>query len=316
MSGKTIVIILGLLMVIGGIFILKLGVFSGPTDTRSSPSNLSGTVEIDGSSTVFLISEAAAEDFGKLHPDVRVNVGVSGTGGGFKRFVTGETDISNASRPMKVTESSSAEKNGIQYLELTVALDGLSVIVNPKNDFVGCLTVGELKSIWSPGSIIDNWNQVRSTFPDRPLRLYGSDTDSGTFDYFTEAIVGEAQSSRSDYTASADDNVLVRGVSGDRNALGYFGYAYYEENSEILKLVSINNGSGCVPPTAATIESGEYFPLSRPLFIYVNKTSLMKPEVKAFVEFYLKNARELVNEVGYVPLTASTYETLLTGINN
>ena len=276
---------------------------------------LSGTIEIDGSSTVFPVSEAVAEEFGKLHPDVRVNVGVSGTGGGFKRFTVGETDISDASRPIKETEATAAADNGIEYIELKVGTDGLSVMVNPQNDFAACLTTTELKSIWEPGSTIDNWSQVRAGFPDRPLRLYGPDSDSGTFDYFTEEINGEAQASRSDYTASADDNVLVTGIGGDRNSLGYFGYAYYSENADKLKLVAVDAGDGCVTPTAATIEDGSYQPLSRPMFIYVSKQSLERPEVAAFVQFYLENARELVQEVGYVPLPAEAYKTSLAKVN-
>ena len=259
---------------------------------------LGGTIEIDGSSTVFPVSEAVAEDFHKVNSGVNVNVGISGTGGGFKRFTVGDTDISDASRPIKSSEAAAAANNGIDYIELLVGTDGLSVVVNPQNDFVECLTVDELKKIWEPGSTLNNWSQVRAGFPDRPLRLYGADTDSGTFDYFTEAIVGEAQASRSDYTASADDNVLVQGIGGDRNALGYFGYAYYAENQDKLKLVAVDVGEGCVTPTADTIESGKYKPLSRPLFIYVNRASLDKPEVRAFVEFYMKNARSLVSEVG------------------
>ena len=275
-----------------------------------------GTIEIDGSSTVFPVSEAVAEEFGKLRPDVRVNVGVSGTGGGFKRFTVGETDISDASRPIRDKEAAAAAENGVEYLELEVGTDGLSVVVSPQNDFVSCLTVGELKRIWEPESKITSWNQIRSEFPDRPLRLYGADTDSGTFDYFTEEIVGEAQASRSDYTASADDNVLVQGISGDRSSLGYFGYAYYAENPDKLKLVAIDNGSGCVTPTAETIESGQYAPLSRPLSIYVSARSLQRPEVKAFVEFYMERGRELVREVGYVPLPDDAYASALTKVRN
>ena len=277
---------------------------------------LAGTIEIDGSSTVYPVSEAMAEDFHKLNPRVNVNVGVSGTGGGFKRFIVGETDISDASRPIKNTEAAAATDNGVDYLELKVGTDGLSVMVNPKNDFVECLTVGELKKIWEPGSQVNNWNEVRSGFPDRPLRLYGADTDSGTFDYFTEEIVGESQASRADYTASADDNVLIQGIAGDRNALGYFGYAYYAESPDKLKLVAIDSGSGCIMPTASTIEDGQYQPLSRPMFIYVNKKSLKRPEVMAFVEFYMVNGRSLVSEVGYVPLQESVYQDALTKIRD
>ena len=245
---------------------------------------------------------------------MNVNVGLSGTGGGFKRFTAGEIDISDASRPIRENEANAAKDNGIEYLELKVGTDGLSVIVNLDNDFVDCLTVDELKTIWEPGSSIDNWNKVREGFPDRPLRLYGPDTDSGTFDYFTEEIVGEAQFSRSDYTASADDNVLIRGVGGDRNALGYFGYAYYKENTDKLKALGIDSGEGCVDPTPEAIENGSYKPLARPLFIYVNTKSLEKTEVTEFVEFYLNNASQLLTEVGYIPLESIHYDAMLNKI--
>ena len=273
----------------------------------AASADLSGTIEIDGSSTVFPVSEAVAEEFHKLHPDVRVNVGVSGTGGGFKRFTAGETDISDASRPIKDTEAQSAADNGIEYYPLRVAMDGLSVLVSPDNDFVECLSVEQLKAIWEPGSAVSNWNDVDPAFPDKKIVLYGPDTDSGTFDYFTEEVVGEVQASRADYTASADDNVLVQGIAGGRYSLGYFGYAYYAENADKLKLVSVDSGSGCVTPTSETIENGAYSPLSRPLFIYVSKQSLERPEVKAFVEFYLDNAAELAQEVGYIRLGEAEY---------
>ena len=279
-------------------------------------SGLSGTVEIDGSSTVFPISEAVAEEFNKIHPSVRVNVGVSGTGGGFKRFTAGETDISDASRAIRGSEHDAAVANDIEYHELRVGTDGLSVMVSTQNDFLECLAVGELKMIWDSGSTVNNWNQVRSSFPDRPLRLYGPDTDSGTFDFFTEEINGEAQVSRADYTASADDNVLVQGIRGDRNALGYFGYAYYAENADKLKLVAVDDGDGCVTPTPDTILSGEYRPLTRPLFIYVNKKSLERPEVRAFVEFYMEHGEELTREVGYVPVSPDAYVSNLNMVAN
>lgn len=275
--------------------------------TQPLAPDIRGSIEIDGSSTVFPISEAVAEEFNKVYPNVRVNVGVSGTGGGFKRFTAGDTDISDASRPIRESEREAAASNGIEYYELRVGTDGLSVMVSTQNDFVDCLTVEELNTIWAPGSEVNNWNQVRSGFPNRPLRLYGPDTDSGTFDFFTEDINGEAQSSRSDYTASADDNVLVQGIGGDRNALGYFGYAYYAENTDKLKLVAVDDGSGCVTPTPDTILSGEYQPLTRPLFIYVNRESLARSEVREFVEFYMERGEELTREVGYVPVAAAAY---------
>ncbi|HKY60714.1 MAG TPA: PstS family phosphate ABC transporter substrate-binding protein [Gemmatimonadota bacterium] len=282
----------------------------GTTDESA----LSGSVEIDGSSTVFPITEAVAEEFQRLHPNTRVTVGVSGTGGGFKRFCAGETDISDASRPIKDTEADDCRQNGIAHTELRVAWDGLSVVTNPSNDFVDCLTVDELKRIWEPGSQVNNWNQVRTGFPDKRLILYGPGTDSGTFDYFTEAIVGEEDASRSDYTPSEDDNVLVQGVEGDPGALGYFGYAYYEENADRLKLLGVDGGSGCVQPSVETIESGEYAPLSRPLFIYVSDRGLAKPQVQRFVEFYLEEGAGLVPDVGYIALKPDQYEAELAKI--
>jgi len=279
------------------------------SSASESENELTGTIEIDGSSTVFPISEAAAEDFGKL-PEmskVRVNVGVSGTGGGFKRFAVGETDISDASRPIKDTEKAKAVENGVEYTEFKLGDDGLSVVVNKSNSFVDCLTVEELKAIWEPGTTITNWSQVRDGFPDVKLQRYGPDTDSGTFDFFTEEINGEAQSSTSDYIASADDNYLVKGVSSDKGSLGYFGYAYYIENKNILKVLGIDNGNGCVVPAPATIEDGSYMPLSRPLYIYVNNKSLQREEVKEFLKFYLENGANFTNEVGYVASPDSVY---------
>ena len=284
---------------------------SQPASAQAAPmaeTALRGEIEIDGSSTVAPITEAVAEEFRKVAPDVQVNVGISGSGGGFKRFAVGETDISDASREIKEAEAQTAEENGIGYHEFLVGVDGLSVLVNPQNDFVDCLTIDQLNAIWRPESDVDSWDDVDPSWPDRPMRLYGPGTDSGTFDYFTEEVMGEAKLSRPDYTASEDDNVLVQGISGDRNALGYFGYAYYKENSDKLKLVSVDNGSGCVAPSVETIASGEYGPLSRPLFIYVNKASLERPEVSAFVEFYMENGAALTEEVGYVPLEMMRYQ--------
>lgn len=289
--------------------ILALAACGGPGgEGAADESALSGTVEVDGSSTVFPITEAVAEEFQRMHPGTRVTVGVSGTGGGFKRFCAGETDISDASRPIKDSEAEDCRRNGIGLTELRVAWDGLSVVANPANDFADCLTVDELKRIWEPGSQVNNWSQVRQGFPDRQLILYGPGTDSGTFDYFTEAIVGEEDASRPDYTPSEDDNVLVQGVEGDPGALGYFGFAYYEQNVGRLKLLGVDGGSGCVQPSVETIESGEYAPLSRPLFIYVSDRGLAKPQVQAFVEFYLQEGAPLVREVGYIALRPDQYE--------
>jgi phosphate transport system substrate-binding protein len=256
-------------------------------------------VQVDGSSTVFPITEAVAEEFQKAKKGkVKVTVGIAGTGGGFKKFCRGETDISDASRP-------------ILKQEMEACKGALTVIVNPKNDWVKTLTVPDLKKMWEPSAQgkVTNWNQVRSEWPNAPLKLFGPGADSGTFDYFTEAIVGKAKSSRGDFTASEDDNVLVQGIINDRNALGYFGFSYYVENQNKLKAVPIDAGKGAVSPSAKTVEDGTYQPLSRPIFIYVSKKSMDKPEVREFVEFYLKNAPALVKQVKYVPLPQSVYTT-------
>jgi phosphate transport system substrate-binding protein len=268
---------------------------------------LSGRIEIDGSSTVFPITEAVAEEFQGENPGVKVTVGVSGTGGGFKRFVVGEIDVQDASRPIKDKEDADARANKVGYIELPIAFDGLTVVVNSKNTWVDKLTVAELKKIWEPGSKVKNWSEVRAGFPAKPIKLYGPGTDSGTFDYFTEAINGKAKESRSDYTASEDDNVLVQGVAGDQYALGYFGYAYFEENSKKLKAVPIDGGKGAVMPSSETIRNGKYAPLSRPLLIYVSTRSTARPEVDAFIKFYIENAAVLSKEVGYIPLPAEAY---------
>ena len=268
-------------------------------------------VRIDGSSTVFPVTEAVAEEFQKTKKGkVKVTVGIAGTGGGFKKFCRGETDVSNASRPILKSEIEDCKKSGVQFIELPVAYDALTVIVNPKNDWVKSLNVADLKKMWEPAAQgkVSTWNQVRSEWPNNPLKLFGPGADSGTFDYFTEAVVEKAKSSRGDFTASEDDNVLVQGVINDRNALGYFGFAYYIENQAKLKAVAIDGGKGPVAPSAKTVEDGTYRPLSRPIFIYVSKKSLdSKPEVKEFVEFYLKNAAKLVKDVKYVALPPKAY---------
>jgi len=278
-----------------------------------SQTQISGSVKIDGSSTVYPLTEAVAEEFQKRFPKVKVTVGISGTGGGFKKFGRGETDISNASRPIREIEDEECRKNGIAYIELPVAYDALAVVVHPSNNWCDYLTVEELKRIWEPeaqGKIV-NWSQVRKGFPNRPLKLFGPGVDSGTFDFFTAAIVGKEHSSRGDYTASEDDNVLVQGVASDPNALGYFGFAYYAENRNRLKAVAIqckchNNGKPCLPSEKAVVE--DRYHLARPLFIYVNRKSAGRPEVRAFVEFYLQNAARLAKEVKYVPLPKKAYE--------
>jgi phosphate transport system substrate-binding protein len=271
----------------------------------------SQVIQIDGSSTVFPVTEAVAEEFQKSKKGkVKVTVGIAGTGGGFKKFCRGETDISNASRPILKAEIETCKQAGVQFVELPVAYDALTVIVNPKNDWVKSLTVADLKKMWEPGAQgkVTNWNQVRSDWPNNPLKLFGPGADSGTFDYFTEAVVGKAKSSRGDFTASEDDNVLVQGVANDRNALGYFGFAYFVENQNRLKAAPIDGGKGPVMPSAKTVEDGTYQPLSRPIFIYVSKKSYdAKPEVREFVEYYLKQGPTLIKQVKYVPLPQTAY---------
>lgn len=276
-----------------------------PATTTAAGSNLSGTVQVDGSSTVYPISEAMAEEFQKANTGVRVTVASSGTGGGFKKFCAGETDISNASRPIKEEEVELCKKGNIEYIELPIAYDGISVVVNPQNNFVDCLKVDELKKMWESAAQgkVSQWNQINPKFPAEKIGLYGPGTDSGTYDYFTQAVVGKEGDSRGDFTASEDDNTLVQGVSSNRGGLAFFGYAYYENNKEKLKLVGIDNGKGCVQPSAETIADGTYQPLARPEFIYIKKTAATRPEVKAFVDFnYAQANQKLISEVGYVPL--------------
>lgn len=269
-------------------------------------------VAVDGSSTVFPISEAYAEEFQKSTGN-RVTVGLSGTGGGFQKFCRGETDVTGASRPIKDVEIELCEGNGIKYIELPVAMDGLAVVVNPDNDWAECLSVDELKTMWEPEAQgeIDNWNEIRDGFPDAPLRLFGAGVDSGTYDYFTLAVVGEEHSSRGDFTATEDDNVTVQGVSTDVNALGFLGLAYLEENREIMKAVAIEQEDGsCVGPTIESAGDGSYQPLARPLFMYINAERLDRPEVQAYADFMMtpENGTELVAEVGYVPLPDKAFD--------
>ena len=294
----------------------------GEGGDSSAAGALAGQVQIDGSSTVFPIQEAIAEEFQAANPNVRVSVGISGTGGGFKRFCAGETDISDASRPILQSEIDACAAAGIEYTELPLAWDGLSVITSPENDFAQCLTVDELKRIWEPGSSVTTWRDVRSEWPAQAIKLYGPGTDSGTFDYFTEAIMGESGASRPDYQASEDDNILVQGVAGDRYSLGYFGYAYFAENQGRLKLMEVDGGNGCVAPSDQTIADGTYAPLSRPLYVYVKHTAVARPEIKAYLDFLVGNAAEVVPSTGYHPLTAEEYAadmaklTALTGGSN
>lgn len=299
--------------------VLLAGVLFSCGDGKEQQSNssdtVSGSVEVDGSSTVYPISEAVAEEFQKENKDARVTIGVSGTGGGFKKFIRKDIDLTGASRPITQSEDSLAKSANLPYIELPVAYDGLAVVVNPQNNWVDKLTVAELKMIWEPSaqSKITKWNQIRPEWPNEEIHLFGAGTESGTFDYFTEAIVGEAKASRGDYTASEDDNVLVQGVSTDKNALGFFGLAYYEENQGKLKIVPIDdqnetNGAGAIVPTKETVVDGTYQPLSRPLFIYVNAESTKEPSVDQFVKYYITSAPELVAETGYIPLSKETYD--------
>lgn len=277
-----------------------------------------GIVKIDGSSTVYPITEAVAEDFQIAKKGaVRVTVGISGTGGGFKKFCRGEIDIVNASRPILKKEMDDCKAAGIQYVEMPVAYDALTVVVNPKNDWSKVITVAELKKIWEPAAqgTITKWNQVNPAWPDVTIKLYGAGADSGTFDYFTEAIVGKAKSSRGDYTASEDDNVLVQGVASDKNGLGFFGFAYYVENQKKIKAVAVDGGKGGILPSTKTVEDGSYQPLSRPILIYVNIKAAEKPEVRELVEFYMKNAETLVKEVKFFPLPAQAYSINLEHLN-
>ena len=298
MSSTRSMVLVNLL--IAGLFVAACG---GAAD-------IEGTILVDGSSTVAPITAAVAEEFQAQYPDVRVPVGISGTGGGFKKFCEGETDISDASRPIKESEVDLCNQNGIEYVELPVAFDGLAVMVNPANDFAACLTVEELQAVWEPAAegVVTRWSQVRAGFPDQPLNLYGAGADSGTYDYFTQAIVGEEGSSRGDFLPSEDDNVLVQGIAGDVNAMGFFGLAYYVENADKLRLVGVEGGNGCIEPNDETVATGTYQPLSRPIFIYVNRERIdQKDEISSFVGFYLEHAAELVSEVGYIPLTDSIY---------
>lgn len=278
---------------------------------------LSGEIKIDGSSTVYPITEAIAEEYRTVQPEVKVSVGLSGTGGGFKKFGRGEIDINDASRPIKEAEAQACTESKITYVGLTVAIDGLAVLVNKENTWVDYFTVEELKKIWEPDAQekITKWNQIRPTWPAEEFRLYGPGVASGTYDYFTEAIVGKSGSSRGDYTASEDDNVLVQGIAGDKNSIGFFGLAYYEENKDRLKLVGIDNGKGVVLPTSETIKDNSYAPLSRPVFIYVSSAAAKRPEVADFVTFYLTNAGKLVSDVGYIALPAETYQAELAKFN-
>ena len=293
-----------------GVLGIGLTACGGGNDQAASGAAGSQVITADGSSTVFPVTEAVAEEFQKANPGARVTVGSSGTGGGFQKFCRDETDISNASRPIKATELEACRKAGIEFIELPVAYDGIAIVVNPKNTWVNSMTAAELKKLWEPAAQgkVTRWNQIRSDWPDEEIHLFGAGTDSGTFDYFTEAVMGKEAQSRGDYTSSEDDNVIVQGVAGDQYALGYFGYAYYEQNKDKLKVVAVDdgdasNGAGPVAPSPETVAGGTYRPLSRPIFVYAKTKALERPEVLRFVEFYLSEGAPLVREVGYIPMT-------------
>jgi phosphate transport system substrate-binding protein len=285
--------------VFGGVALI---VAAGAT-ARTSVQAVSGSITADGSSTVGPYATAAAEAFQRANPGARVTVGISGTGGGFERFCRGETDLSNASRPIKYSEAAKCQQAGVRYIQFLVANDGLSVVVNKQNTWANCLTVDDLKKIWDRGSKVNSWNEVRSSFPNVSLKLYGAGTDSGTFDFFTEVINGKAKQSRADYSATEDDNVTVRGVEGDRGAMGYFGYSYYVENKGRLKVLRIDGGNGCVGPSVRTVQSRAYKPLSRPLFIYVKRDSFRQPVVAAFMRYIILNERKIATKAQFISLT-------------
>jgi phosphate transport system substrate-binding protein len=281
---------------------------AGSTDTSAgattaAASNLSGTITVDGSSTVGPLTTAAAEAFGAANSGVQVTVGISGTGGGFEKFCNGETDLSDASRPIKPEETAKCDAKGIKYHEILVANDGITVVVNKANDWATCLTVDQLKTMWGPDSKASSWKDIDPSFPDEPLKLYGPGTDSGTFDFFTTAINGKGGASRSDYSPSEDDNVTVQGVAGEKGGLGYFGLSYYEQNTDTLKALEIDGGKGCVAPSTATVQDKSYTPLSRPLFVYAKDDALKRPEVQAFLKYYTDNAESLATTALFVPLT-------------
>jgi phosphate transport system substrate-binding protein len=266
--------------------------------------NVSGSITVDGSSTVGPLTEAAAELFREDNPDVKATVGISGTGGGFEKFCAGETDINDASREIEPDEAKACASKGISYQKVQVANDGLAVVVNPGNDWADCLTTAELEKIWEPGSKVNNWNQVRSSFPDEPMKLFGAGTDSGTFDYFTDKINGEEGATRKDYSPSEDDNVTVQGVGGGKGNLGYFGLSYAQENEGKVKAIEIDGGDGCVAPDTTTVQDGSYKPLSRPLFIYPATAKAAKSPIREFVDFYVANSEQIAEQARFVPMTA------------
>jgi phosphate transport system substrate-binding protein len=288
---------------LAGVAALAATAWAATGSARPFAGSVSGTLTADGSSTVAPFATAAAEAFQRGNPGSRITVGVSGTGGGFERFCKGETDMSNASRPIRYSEAKRCQDNGIRYIQFLVANDGISLVVNRSNTWANCLTVDELKKVWDRGSRVNNWSDVRAGFPNVPLKLYGPGTDSGTFEFFTEKVNGTARRSRSDYSASEDDNVLVRGVQGDNGAMGYFGLSYYLENKSRLKVLRVDGGNGCQTPSVATVQSRAYKPLSRALFIYVKRTSFNKAITRAFIKYLIVNEKKIASTAKTVPLT-------------
>jgi phosphate transport system substrate-binding protein len=302
-DGETSHVLPRALLVVGLIAAFLLAGCGGGNDEGKSDGGggLSGRISADGSSTVGPFVTTAAEDFQKENSGVQVTVGISGTGGGFERFCRGETDLSDASRPIEDDERSTCEKNGVEFVEVQVANDGIAIVVNKQNDWAKCLSVAQLREMWKPGSKVDTWRDVDAEFPDEPLKLAGPGTDSGTFDFFTEKINGEEGASRTDYQPSENDNVIVQAVAGDKGGLGYFGLSYAEQNANKLKTLELDQGDGCVAPTRETVQGGKYKPLSRPLFVYAKKEALERPEVKAFLEFMLDSQSEIAGNL-FVPL--------------
>lgn len=293
------------LAALGVIGVMAAGCGGSDSSAGTGDNAVGGAISVDGSSTVGPFVTIAAEDFKTSGASTQITVGISGTGGGFERFCKGETDISNASRAIKDEEKTACQKGGVEYAELQVANDGLSVVVNSANDWATCLTTDQLKKIWEPGSKINNWKDVDPKFPDQGMKLFGAGTDSGTFDFFTDKINGKGGASRTDYQPTEDDNVTVEGVSGEKGGLGYFGLSYYEQNQGKLKVLQIDGGKGCVAPSTATVQDATYTPLSRPLFVYVKQTSFARPEVKAFLKYMLDNQEKISAEALFVPLTAA-----------
>jgi len=284
---------------------LAVALIGAATAAGGGTAKLKGSITADGSSTVGPWTTAAAELYRKVQPDVRITVGISGTGGGFERFCRGETDLSDASRPIKASEYARCREHGVKWVAFTIANDGITLVTSKQNTWAQCLTTAELKKIWDTGSKLDSWKDVRSSFPDVPLKLFGPGTDSGTFDFFTEAINGQQRRSRSDYTASEDDNILVQGVSGTRGGLGYFGLSYFEENRSRLNDVAVDSGGGCVKPSRATVQSRQYKPLSRALYIYAKRDSFRRAEVRSFIGFALNNQARVARNADFVALTTA-----------